>query len=481
MRRLQAVSTLQEVAFEIANEGCRYLNADRVSVLIRRGKRWQLLAASGVERIEPRADAVKQLQQLAAVTANWNDVIHYSQSQPNPALDDLPPRVADCLHRHIDQSHARSLVAVPLEFPTTKAHAACQAVLIAEHFGNLQELNPRQVVELAWLSSPALQQAKGLNSLPARALLGGSKWWSRLWENWGPSRLLLGLTGTALAVAALIYVPCDFEIEAPATLVPIVQQDIFATTSGTVRRVLVEHGERVEKGEAMAILADPQLALESERVRGEIETATKRLEAIAVARTDRQVREEPTGDGLPLSAEAQQLELRLASLQLQAKILRGRHEALTLRSPLAGMVLTLDVQHRLRSRPVERGQILFTVADDRSGWKLESRVPQDQIGHVLTAQDELGESLAVRFKLAGDAEQIYQGKLSKILETTVLDPQSLDAELPDVQVEVAVTDDSLPSAKPQMAARARFACGQRSLGYVWLHDAWDHIYAWLKF
>ncbi|MDZ4658529.1 MAG: HlyD family efflux transporter periplasmic adaptor subunit [Bythopirellula sp.] len=488
LRRIHRGATLQEVAYDLANEGSRFLGVDRLSVLLRRGKDWQLLAASGTERLEPRADAVKELQSLAAVTAQWGEPLDYVDGNAADGNDktELPCAVAETLQQHIDHSHARRLIAVPLvfhhDYGTTaqKSHDVI-AVLIAENFSSGGSLTRQRVVELAQLCEPALQQAAEWNRWPIRTVAHWTKSATRLWEKWGVSRFALAGALVATALLTLMFVPTDFEIEAPATLMPRIVQDVFATTNGTVREIKVEHGEQVDAGAVLAVLDDAELDLETERVRGELATVRKRLEAIAVARTDRQAREEPTPDRLPLSAEAKQLELRQASLLKQAEILDKRREALTLRSPITGTVLTLDVQNLLRTRPVERGQVLFTVADTHSGWKLETLVPQDRIGHVIAAEQQSDDPLPVRFRLAGDMEHTFRGHVAEITETAVLDTAKLAEELPEVRVEVSVDEESLPAARPQMAATVRVNCGRRSLGYVWLHDAWDNIYSWLAF
>ncbi len=484
LRRMHSGTTLTAVAFDLANEGSRFLGVDRLSVLLRRGYDWQLFAASGVERLEARADAVKDLESLGAVTAAWGEPLDYTEGIDS---SELPPVVAETLQQHVDRSHARRLVAVPLEFradadTASDKNRGPQAVLIAENFGAVGETLTRQrVVELALLCEPALQQAMVLDRLPIRTAIHWTNRWNRLWEKWGVSGLTLAAGGIAALLFALIFVPAKFEIEASATLMPRVVQDVFASASGIVREIKVEHGAQVEAGTVLAILDDPQLDLETERVRGELATARKRLEAIAVARTDRQAREEPTTDRLPLSAEAKQLELRLASLLQQAEILNKSREALTLRSPLTGTLLTLDVQNLLRGRPVERGQVLFTVADTNSGWRLETRVSQDRIGHVFAAKESSEEPLPVRFRLAGGGQHTYTGHVEQIAETAIFDTAKLGEELPEVQVGVAVDDVTLPTARPEMEARVRIDCGRRPLGYVWLHDAWDNIYSWLAF
>ncbi len=248
----------------------------------------------------------------------------------------------------------------------------------------------------------------------------------------------------------------------------------------------VAHGDQVEAGDVLALIHDPELMLDAERVQGEIETVRKRIEAIAIARTARIVREDTAQQRQPLSADGQQLEKKLASLMRQREILAARRESLTLRSPITGMVLTLDVQNLLRERPVERGQVLFTVADTSSGWRLLAEVDQRSFGHVLAAQElaaqKNGESgLPLRFRLAGDEQGVYAGHVESVTETAVLDTASLEGEAPAIQVKVAVDEQELPAARPGMTAQVRFDCGSRSLGYVWLHDVWETVYAWVVF
>lgn len=486
LRRVHGRTDLRRTAFEVANEGRRLVDADRLSVVVRRGSAWRLLAVSGVDRIEARADATKNLERLADWAARWGEPIEYSDCTD---FDDLPTELAELVGRHADQSHARRLVAVPIEFlhetnpdETRQASPRPSAVLIGEQFQTESATVSRQrMIELAHLCQPALGEAARLDRFPLRNVLRWSDRWARLGWFQGLSRLtLVGLAATAI-VAALVFVKSDFEVEAPARLAPLVERDVFASADGAVAEIRVEHGDQVQQGDVLAVLGDPQLVLDLQRVRGEIDTTLKRLEAIAVARTDRRIQEDSETESLSLSAESQQLEQRLASLRRQEEILGDRREALTLRSPIAGTVLTLDVQHLLEARPVARGQVLFTVADTNSGWRLLADVPQDRIGQVVAARQESAEPVPVRFRLSGDTEQTYSGRVEAISETAVLNTDDLDGELPPIEVHVAIDDQDLTAARPGMSAEVRIACGRRSLGYIWLHDAWETLYSWLAF
>ena len=488
LQRFQHTADLRQTAFAIANEGRRFVGADRLSIVIQRGKTWQLLAASGVDRIETRADAAKQLQLLAKAVAAWGEPLEYADAASHEATE-LPPELMGLAEQHVDQSQARQLVAVPFEL-VDRSNAEKQsrmpgrdaAVVIAEQFRSGEgEFSLQRVLELAELCQPALTQAVQLDRFPVRQCLRWADRWTEVRDKLGLTKLTLAGVAVVAVLLALIFVRCDFEVSAPATLRPLVERDIFATTDGQVVDVKIAHGDRVKAGDVLAVLADPQLSLDAQRVTGEIATTRKRLEAIAVARTDRQVREEATTEKLPLAAEAEQLEKQLVSLMAQQEILANRQQALTLRSPISGTVLTLDVQNLLRTRPVERGQILFTVADSTAGWQLVAEMPQDRLGHVLTAQQELGEALPTRFRLTGDTETIYQGQVASISTVAVLDPASLDQESPELEVVIEVNEPSLRSARPGMNAQVRIHCGRRSLGYVWLHDIWEAVYSWIVF
>src|SRR5262249_1574897 len=148
-------------------------------------------------------------------------------------------------------------------------------------------------------------------------------------------------------------VPCDFAVEAPARLATVVERDVFASASGAVTEVRVKQGQVVAEGDVLVVLADPELALKLQETRGQIDAARNRLEALAVRRTDRSLRDDPKDDRLPMSAEQREIEERIASLELQRGLLEKQSEDLTLRSPSAGQVITRDVQSLLESRPVE--------------------------------------------------------------------------------------------------------------------------------
>jgi multidrug efflux pump subunit AcrA (membrane-fusion protein) len=247
-----------------------------------------------------------------------------------------------------------------------------------------------------------------------------------------------------------------------------------------VDEIFVEHGQSVTAGQPLAVLNDPDLSLLTQQVLGEIDAVGKQLEAINVARTDRGARENQTPGRLPLSSEDQLLRERLASLERQRELLRLRREALTIRSPISGQVLTRDVQSLLESRPVQRGQALMTVADVDAPWTLVADVPQRKIGRIVDAREQ-GAPLTVRFRLAGDLDETRVGRVAQISEAAVLDAEGLLDQPPPVEVTVHIEEPLPKAARPGMNATVRIHCGKRSLGYVWLYDVGATLYRWWAF
>lgn len=499
LRRIQQPHDLAGTAFAVANETRRLLACDRAAVLMKRGEQWRLLCVSGASRFDRKSEFARLSERLAENVANWGEpVVHEGAAS---TIDDLPPRLATTLGEHLDHSHARQLAAVPVVFgaqqsqdqTTDDARAASlirsqfDAVLIAEQFdGAAAEGWQRQLIEIAELAAPALSRAATLQRFPVRTALRWAERWEALRQPLQRRRAFWIAGGIVAAIAALVLIPAELTVEAPATLRAAVEREIFASATGSVANVRVAHGDQVKQSDVLIVLSDPELSLKLQQVRGEIDATRERLAALAVTRTDRTLRERETEDRLPLSAEQRQLEERLATLEAQRKLLAERHDALTLRSPIDGEVLTPDVQSLLTSRPVERGQAILTIADVASGWELVAETPQRDVGAIVAAQTRAAAvdpatTVPATFRLSGDVAAVYDAHVLTVSAAAPLEAEGLEDAAPPVKVRLAVDGAPPVAARPGMAASVRIDCGRRSLGYVWLHDAAATLYRWLTF
>lgn len=493
--RVHSQLGLSATAYAVANEGRRVANCDRLSVLVARGNRCKLLAASGVSRVERRSGAARYLAKVAEQVRLTNQVAHYADGD----CDALPP-VAEAIARHVEESHARYVAAIPLtavktnndEEDTIDRHRRRrrverpQFVLIAEQFDSRDgELRQDWLQEVAAVSTTALYNALAVDTMPLGWLLRPL---GRLKTGVSEHLSRTAIVGVAViaAVAALVLVPADFNIEAPGTMQPTVRRDVFAPRNGIVDEVLVKHGDDVKAGTALVRMRDPSLELELKRVDGELETAQRQLDAVRAAKTNRAVRDAAPVESYRLSAEERELEQKVANSRRELELLQHERDRLVVTSPIAGRVLTWDLGHQLSARPVERGEVLVTVADVAATWQLELAIPDDRIGYVLAAQKELKADLPVRFRIGSDERAAFSGHIAEVCQMADVPKEKTTHPRPTVPTKVSLDAPETLAAlggelRPGVSARAQIGCGRRSIGYVWLHDIWDAAVEWWKF
>ncbi len=484
---------LTPTAYAVANEGRRVIGCDRLSVLATIGHHTCLLATSGASHVERRSIAARQMERLAELVCPTLEPAWYNDGQ----CDALPP-IADALEVHAEQSHARQVAVVPLLRPTTDELASASGhrhqsrpdqpvfTLLTEQFdARTDALTLERLQAVGELSATALYNALAVDQLPFRWLLRPLARAKQQITN-HIARSTAIATGIAALIAALVFVPTNFTVEATGTLEPAVRQEAFAPRSGLVEKVLVAPGADVVAGEPLIELRDPTLEIDLQRVHGEMETVRRQLEAARATKSSREIRDESPVELYRLSASEREFAQQLTNLASELKLLLVERDQLVVRSPIAGRVLTWDLESRLAARPVERGEALLTVADLAADWQLELAVADDRIGHVLSAQEsEQTSALPVRFRFHS-TDDAYTGHVDQIGLMATIDTTDPAAARPTIDVVVAfdkseLSDAALRDLRPGVTARAEIDCGRRSLGYVWLHDLWDTVLSWLRF
>ncbi len=470
---------LQATAFAIVNEGRRLLGCDRLSLLVARGSRLRLEAVSGVDRVERRGQAARQLTTIAREALKLAEPIYYADGQ----IDALP-QVADAAHRYVDQSHARVLAVVPMELGTGEEDFSRRVVgvLVAEAFTGTDHLSAGLVSEVARLAAPALATAQAWHDLPLGWALKRLTWLRR------PQALLRAAFAAAIVaagVAALMLVQSPLRIDVRGELLPVVRQDIFAPREAIVESLAVAHGTEVESGETLMTLRDPDLALEIARVAGETTTAQRQLEAIRATRTTAGGQRVDPVERYRLSAQEEELKARLANLAREAELFTRQRESLTVVSPIAGQVITWEVDQRLAGRPVERGQVLLSVANTAGEWQLELQIPDDQMDAIRHAAAD-GTPLEVEYRLGSDTSQLHRATITDIAQRADI------VQLPSGEETRSVVAHARPvsemtaelreaALRPGGSVRARIVCGDHPVGYVWLRDAWRALRNWWEF
>jgi len=475
-QRLWQSLDLTSVCAVIANDGRLLVDCDRVSVLVRRGRSYLLKSVSGVDRIEPRSTATRSIESLARLVVRQGGPLWSNSNTPSNGTE-FDPRLTENLQLHIRDSGATAVGIVPvIDRPNATERTAPPAVIVFEQFRPLMDPERWQIRgdTLVNRSGPALRSALEQSEIPWLGL------WQRV-QRW-PSLIVRPATLCVLAllmglVAALVLIPAEFTVSGPAELWPEQRREVFASTSGIIDQILVSHGDDVALNQPLIVLRDPELEADTPRILGEIATVNERLKGVQSARLTGGNTPDSASRSRQLAVDEQELKERLRTLEQQRLALDERQQGLTLRSPIAGKILTWDVAQQLSSRPVERGQSLLTIGETSGPWIVEVHVADKDIGHMLRAQQSLKPDLDVEFLLATEPGQTYRGRVQE----TSLSVEADDDARSRVRVVVGFDRTQIEKPRPGATALPRIHCGPRSLGYVWLHDLIDAIRTRLLF
>jgi multidrug efflux pump subunit AcrA (membrane-fusion protein) len=473
--RIHGTIDLRSVAYEVANGGRQLIECDRVSVAVRKGRRFKLIAISGVDSVNRRSNAVRSLEELATRVADAGEIVWFDGANS----DAIAPQIAELLQGHADEVHPRTIGVIPLTAAQLE-HGAGRApvlgLLIVEQFSSVLDSAARErATDVAQHSGLAVANALRYESLPTIPFL------RRRSEQLAQRGLrmptiLAGLAGAVL-VASLFLIPTTFNVHAEGDLQPDEQQHMFAPFEGQVAAIRVAHGQRVAANDVLLELRSTEIDLESQRIQGEFDVTQKRIASIesSLLQID-DSDDEDVARMNQLAAEQEELRQLLASQTEQLATLRSQREKLIIRSPMEGQVLTWDLEKSLTDRPVQRGQLLLSVANLKGPWVAELEVPDDEIGHILNAPSSPN-AMPVTFQLATNRGTDFQGVIRRVASRT---ENGVD-DRPIVRVTVDVDEKAIGELRPGATIFAKINCGKRKVAYVWFHDVVEAVQSWISF
>lgn len=484
----------RETAYVIANEGRRFMEADRVSVAITRGRKSWVEAVSGQDLLNRRSNAVRMLDRLTSTVVRTGEAFYYTEDSK-----DIAPQIERVLTEYVDDSHAKAIAVIPLRKPEEKPDPSKQGeerpkrpeiigALIVERFehGKFDASMQQRIDAVCVHSSTALNNSLSHSRiflLPLWKAIGNATWLVR-------ARTLPKTLAVVAAIAAVVYlmafVPYEFALEGRGTLEPEFKRDVFAEIDGDVKDVLVEHGDMVkgpqpgvsagtpgELGTTLVILDSREIAIRLDEVRGKLQTSLAELQSVQRRRQTAPSTEQERQESQQLAAKESELQISTKSLQSQEALLIEQEKQLIVRAPIDGQVITWNARQQLAARPVQRGQVLMTIADLSRPWVLEVLMPEDRMGHILEAQSKLppGEQMTVSFILATDPGVTFEGKVRKFAMAANMQEEEGNCVLLTVDFDRT----KLPKLRPGAAVTAKVHCGQKAFGYVWFHDVIEFV------
>lgn len=465
------------VAFSVAQEGRALLGVDRASVVLMQGRKAKVAAISGQPAFDRRANAVTMLERLSGRAALAGQALWIDQAD---LTAQHAPLIEQAARSWLSETGAKRLGIVPLFAGEASPNSRPLGLLVVENFteaplGPEVQARTSRVARHAARALANASEHQSIFLLPLwRALgrlTGGA---SR--GSWG--KFLIWTTALAGIVLALSTIPANLELPGHGTLEPVHRREVFARLDGVVGEVRAKHGQQVAEGEVLAVLRNDDLEQRRAAVLGEHQKTKKTIEGLKSTRTSQWTAEDRSKHLSRLRA----LENALEALDQQAVLLEKQAEALAITSPLAGEVVTWDVENLLLARPVNRGHILLSVADTRGPWRLEIPMTEARVGHLAEAirdAEARQAPLQVSFVLATEPGKIYQGTVAQLAHRAEIDP----AQGNTVRVIVEFDREQVPAEllRPGAAATVKVHCGTRPLGYVCLHDAWEWFLREVRF
>ncbi len=246
------------------------------------------------------------------------------------------------------------------------------------------------------------------------------------------------LASVQIVQVALEPLPISADLNARLAVDEDVTGRVGAPVAGRVTRVLVDLGDAVRAGQALAVIDAPDLA----QARADLMKATSdadfKTRAVSRARQlfageaiARRDVEAATADAGAAAAELERARLRFANLG------GGRGDALGLASPVSGYVLDRQVEP---GQQLTAGQgPLFTVTDPTQLWLLID-VPETAIARARIGQN-------VEFTVPAFPDRRFSGMIEKI-------GLGVDPATRRIQVRARVANGDL-ALKPEMFARTR--------------------------
>jgi RND family efflux transporter MFP subunit len=429
--RMASSRGLKDACAVLVNDFCGEFGWQRVAVALGHGKdaHCQVTAISGVGRFDPHSEYVRTLE---------------------AALNESVLRDATIIWPPLGQSAAPSLTHQKL---STIAGAECVVTCplkddAGQVIGAWVFLGPREFVELPAELKAITTAAKPVGAflhLMERATRGPIARAAHALLNHGrflPRRWLLAGAGL---LAALLAVPWPYKIGSDCRIEPVTRRMIAVPFEGRLEKALVAPGDVVSPGQVVARMDGREIRWELAGLESELNAATKKRDSALATQN---------------AATAQLAKLDMERLQLKIRLLESREDNLEIKSPIAGIVTSGDLE-KAEGAPVATGATLFEIAPlDRM--IAEVAVPEAEIAHVQTG-------LPVRIRLDAYPSRNWTATLDRI------QPRAETREHENVFVAELSLDNSDELLRPGMKGQAKITGSRHSLAWILFHKAWESV------
>lgn len=208
------------------------------------------------------------------------------------------------------------------------------------------------------------------------------------------------------------------KVELPAEILPFEQAPIFARVEGYVRELKVDMGDRVTKGQLLAVIEAPELQTRYAEYQAELQAAKARLQSSSDAfkRLQQAANAKTPGIVAPIDLEKSRNQYLADSAAYEAAIQLARsHQQvagyLQIRAPFSGVITSRDAD---RGSLVGVNHPLFALQDN-STLRLRIAVPEQYVSSGAAEQE-------LKFRVDAFPSKYFTAKLYR--KSEAIDPQT---------------------------------------------------------
>jgi putative peptide zinc metalloprotease protein len=264
----------------------------------------------------------------------------------------------------------------------------------------------------------------------------------------------------AIGVAVLLLIPpFPSTVSTDFTLEPSSDAHVRANVSGMIAQVLVHEGDRVEAGQILAILENPEI------------TADKEVAEKQLALANAQVR---TAQERPQMKDAATAVRERTRLRQELAIAQKNEDWLKIRAPYVGVVKTRNLEQRVGEYLYAGDEFCQVV--DRTTMRARVLVRDSELNYVRTGAP-------ARMKVSPFPFRTYQGTVGHILPAAATDqpvahPEKLERlgqQLTNYFAVVVDFPNPDGSLREGMTGTAKISAGNSSMAWKAGREAWRWV------
>ncbi len=459
-------ANLKQLSFHLVNDFAKITKASRVTYLDNTGK---IRAISGAAAISHKTSIVRNLTRLGKMVLASRNPIEWHGEEISFDGRRLPRNARQL----IEATGTNIGYVLPCE-----SEGKFYGAVIFEFFGDTaHSVEERRLIgEVIEFSAPVVARTSQYNSIP------GIRFQNLLFNRvlGSPVRTMFWLLTLAaagwLAWYLLFLVQSPFEIYGDGILEPVRKQHVFARTDGEIKGLLIDENAEVVEGQKLLQIDSRQLEKEIIKVEGEIAEVQQQLRNYALTDVDGDV-DDIMEEEARRASEVERLKIRLNGFKERLGFFEERQDKLEIVAPLDGIVITPDLRRRLVDRPINRGDLLMTIAQTKGEWQIELQIADNRIEFIENAiKEQHPEPLQVEFRLMSDSSETWIGELQGLdyrSDINEADGQS------HVTATVSLSEEDLDrSLRIGTRVFGKIECGKRNYFFLLSYELNNRIREW---